>query len=563
MNRFVLAWLFLSLLLWSGCAYKVATSTKHSLSSAYMVASAHPLATEAGLNILADGGTAMDAAVAVAYALSVVYPRAGNIGGGGFMVYRTNDGHSFCLDFREKAPDRAHKDMYLDSTGNVIPGKSLYGAQAVGVPGTVHGLEEAHARFGTMPFESLLQPAISYAKKGFRIGQHEADRLNKYAEDIGRWNEEAIPFIKDEPWRHGDRLKQKQLAGTLETISKSGRSAFYDGILSQSLVTFLGNNDGIISTEDLRNYKSIWREPLIFDYKEYTLHTMPLPSSGGMTLGQILSAIESHELMGFQTPEDVHLILEAERRAYAMRASHLGDPDFVSVPVDMLMDKRFIQDKMGSFQLDEATRSEALNIKAFDVDLEGFETTHFSIVDQYGNAVALTTTLNSNYGSKLYFPEGGFFLNNQMDDFSAKPGIPNQYGLVGNAANAIEPGKRMLSSMTPTIIEKDGALFLLLGSPGGSTIITTVLQVFLNVAEYNLSLEDAIAAPRFHHQWLPDKVFHEEGLSSALMNALQDKGHTLTKKKSIGLVDACLIHPDGTITGGADPRGEDDARGKN
>jgi gamma-glutamyltranspeptidase/glutathione hydrolase len=526
-----------------------------------MVSSAHPLATEAGIKVLAKGGTAMDAAVAVAYSLAVVYPRAGNIGGGGFLVYRTKEGKSYTLDFREKAPQAAYRDMYLDEKGEIIPDKSLFGALSVGVPGTVKGLETAHAKFGVLPFDELLRDPIKYAKRGYRIGTHEAKRLNKYAEQLKQLNSLDIPFVKNDLWRERDLLKQKQLGNTLEKIARLGSDSFYKGSLGRALSEFILDQEGLITADDLEAYSTVWRQPLIFDYKDYTFHSMPLPSSGGMTLAQILFAIESYQLTDFQSVEDVHLITEAERRAYAIRAKHLGDPDYVEVPVEKLLDKNFIAKNMTSFDPELASSSDDLVSGDFDLDIEGFETTHFSIIDAYGNSIALTTTLNSNYGSKLYFPEGGFFLNNEMDDFSAKPGVPNQFGLIGTEANAIEPGKRMLSSMTPTIIEKDGKLYMLLGSPGGSTIITSVLQVFLNVSEYNQSLQEAINAPRFHHQWLPDRVIHESGLSKDLLKALEAKGHKLKQVTTIGLVDACLVKEDGTLVGGADPRGEDDARG--
>ncbi|MDX1685304.1 MAG: gamma-glutamyltransferase family protein, partial [Saprospiraceae bacterium] len=385
-------------------------------------------------------------------------------------------------------------------------------------------------------------------------------KLNKHLDDFKLWNTLNIPFIKDH-WKVGDVLKQRSLASTLEKIANHGKDYFYASDLSDSLVTHIQDLGGIISKTDLESYTSVWREPLSKSYKGFDVHSMPLPSSGGIVLSQILETLDNYDLTSPLHPKDIHLMVEAERRAYADRAAYLGDPAYIKVPIDKLLDPVYIDERMSSFSWQRATDSDSVYTGDFSIEKEGFETTHLSVVDKDGNAVALTTTLNSNYGSKIFFPYGGFFLNNEMDDFSVKPGIPNQFGLIGNEANAIEAGKRMLSSMTPTIVEKDGEFFMALGTPGGSTIITSVLQVFLNVVEYDLSLEESIALPRFHHQWLPDIIFYEPALPDSIRMHLKQMGHLFKEKDYIGFVDAVMRMPDGRLIGGADPRGDDHTSG--
>ena len=542
------------------CSYEVVTPIKTSSGTRGVVSSAHPLATQAGIEILKNGGNAMDAAIATAYALSVVYPRAGNLGGGGFMLFRSSDGEIDALDFRERAPLNAHRDMYLNDEGEVIHGLSLSGPLAIGTPGTVAGLSDAHKKYGTLPLSVIMAPAIQYARRGFRISDREARKLNKHLDDFKMWNTLNIPFIKDH-WKVGDVLKQRSLASTLEKIANHGKDYFYASDLSDSLVTHIQDLGGIISKTDLESYTSVWREPLSKSYKGFDVHSMPLPSSGGIVLSQILETLDNYDLTSPLHPKDIHLMVEAERRAYADRAAYLGDPAYIKVPIDKLLDPVYIDERMSSFSWQRATDSDSVYTGDFSIEKEGFETTHLSVVDKDGNAVALTTTLNSNYGSKIFFPYGGFFLNNEMDDFSVKPGIPNQFGLIGNEANAIEAGKRMLSSMTPTIVEKDGEFFMALGTPGGSTIITSVLQVFLNVVEYDLSLEESIALPRFHHQWLPDIIFYEPALPDSIRMHLKQMGHLFKEKDYIGFVDAVMRMPDGRLIGGADPRGDDHTSG--
>lgn len=525
-----------------------------------MVVAPHPLATEVGVAVLKDGGTAVDAMVAVQLALAVVYPRAGNIGGGGFLVVRQNDGTIASLDFREKAPQNAHKDMYLDSLGNVVPGLSILGHLAVGVPGTVDGIFKEHQRFGKLDFKRLIQPAIDLAEKGFQITQKEATRLNKFQEEFRKMNDASSPFIRDD-WKAGDRLIQKELAHTLRLIRDHGEAGFYEGETAKKIVREVNSGNGIFTLEDLKNYESVWRKPIVTSYKNYKMVSMPPPSSGGVALAQLLGMVEDYDLedMEVHGVNASHLMIEAERRVYADRATFLGDTDFYPVPLDSLLNKQYIVSRMDNYSADTATLSSAIHPGSFNIGMESFETTHISIVDEQGNAAAVTTTLNSNFGCKVIVDGAGFFLNNEMDDFSAKPGVPNQFGLVGNEANAIQPNKRMLSSMTPTIFEKDGQLFMVLGSPGGSTIITSVFQVFMNVAAFGMSIEEAVVAKRFHHQWLPDVVMYEPNVfDDKTMDALKAEGHQFKEVKRMGVVKAILVNEDGTLSGAGDPRNPDD-----
>ncbi len=533
-------------------------------SSNAMAVSAHPLATRVGLSVLKKGGNAIDATIAIQFALAVVYPRAGNIGGGGFMVIRTDEGEYASLDYREKAPKLGSRDMYLNSEKNVIPNLSRIGHLAVGVPGTVDGLLKAHAKYGQLAFADLIQPAIDLAANGYKLSPKEVNRLNKTQEDFRKHNTKMPVFVKEKPWQVGDLLVQQDLAQTLTLIRDQGRAGFYEGSTADKIVAEMEAGKGIISHEDLLAYESKWRTPIIGDYKNYTIISMPPPSSGGIALMQLLKLVEPYPLSkdGFHSVDAIHTMVEAERRVYADRAKHLGDIDFYPVPQDSLLEDAYLLDRMADFSRDTATKSESVAAGAFEVAMESFETTHTSVVDKDGNAVAVTTTLNGNYGSKVVVSDAGFLLNNEMDDFSAKPGVPNMYGLIGNEANAIQPGKRMLSSMTPTIIEKDGQLHLVLGAPGGSTIITAVFQVFLNVAEFNMSLEEAVWASRFHHQWLPDQIMYEkDGLDNVVKKALEDKGHTLNERAYLALIKAIQVLPNGDLQGVGDNRSEDHAEG--
>ena len=526
-----------------------------------IVVSPHPIASDVGISILKQGGNAIDAAVAVQFALAVVYPRAGNLGGGGFMVIRENDGESYSIDYREKAPIAASRDMYLDAEGEVIPGLSRDGHLAVGVPGSVAGLLEAHRRLGKIKdFHTIIQPAIDLAKNGFQLSQAECDRLNNFQEAFRKYNSPPNPFLKD-TFMLGQRFQQKKLAKTLELIKENGRNGFYEGPVAQAIVDEMRENNGLITLEDLKAYIPKWRDPLDTDYKNYRIISMAPPSSGGIALVQMLEMVEPYSLkeLGFHTSDAVHLMAEAERRAFADRAKYLGDEDYYKVPTSYLLSADYLKGRMATFLPNQATQTDSAAGGKIKLVKESFETTHTSIIDAEGNAVSVTTTLNSNYGSKVWVDGAGFFLNNEMDDFSAKPGVPNQFGLVGAEANAIAPGKRMLSSMTPTIIEKDGELFMVLGAPGGSTIITAVFQVFLNVTEFGMSLEEAVNACRFHHQWLPDHILIEQDcLEEATRQQLQAKGHEFKDIKRMAVIKAILRMPDGTLQGAGDPRNPDD-----
>lgn len=537
---------------------------KSATSNKGMVVSAHPLATQVGVDILEAGGNAVDAGIAVQLALAVVYPRAGNIGGGGFMVYRGVDGEIASLDYRERAPAASDRDMYLDSLGNVIPGLSIVGHLAAGVPGTVAGLAESHRKYGKLDWSQLVLPAVNLASNGFKITENEAIRLNRYRESIGKYNDKTCPFVKDttSQWLQGQTVRQPDLAKTLQTIADLGEDGFYSGPVAESIIREIQGGGGIMTLRDLAEYKAVWRDPITTKYKGYRLISMPPPSSGGIALAQLLEIVEDYPIdgWGFQSPQSVHLMAEAERRVYADRARHLGDMDFYDVPLDTLLDANYLDRRMATYIPGSATLSTEIEAGDFKMAIESFETTHLSVVDADGNAVSITTTLNSNYGCKVMVDGAGFFLNNEMDDFSVKPGIPNQFGLIGAEANAIEPGKRMLSSMTPTIVEKSDRLFMTIGTPGGSTIITSVFQVFINVAEFGMTVHEAVQAPRFHHQWLPDEIkVEEEAISDDHRITLESMGHTFRAVKSIGMVEAIMQLPDGTWEGAADRRGDDHA----
>lgn len=536
---------------------------KQQISDSAMVVTAHPLATRVGVQILRQGGNAIDAMVAVQFALAVVYPRAGNIGGGGFMVYRAANGDLATLDFREKAPLKAHRDMYLDAKGNAIAAKSLEGHLAAGVPGSVAGMYAAHQKYGKLPWVSLLQPAIDLAEKGTVLTYAEAAGLNEYRRQFIRLNPTYLPDLaKQAVWKVGDTLFQPQLAWTLQQIRDRGMDGFYQGPVADSIVADMQANGGIISHEDLRRYQAQWREPLVGYYQGHKIISMPPVSSGGVALIQLLQSVEPYPLesLGFHSPMAIHIMVEAERRVYADRAKHLGDPDFYTVPLRGLLDTAYNRQRMASVSLAKASKSQ--DIAAGTPAKEGENTTHFSIVDAQGNAISVTTTINTNYGAKAIARGAGFLWNNEMDDFSAKPGSPNVFGLLGGEANAIVPEKRMLSSMTPTIVEKEGKLLLVLGTPGGSTIITSVFQVIVNVLTFKLPLKEAVHAPRFHHQWKPDQISYERGgFPTATLKALQAKGHLCKPRGSIGQLEAIMVLPNGKLEGVADKRGEDHAEG--
>lgn len=525
------------------------------------VVTAHSLASKVGVAILKKGGNAVDAAIAVQLALAVVYPNAGNLGGGGFMVAHLADGRQIAIDYREKAPAAASRDMYLDADGTARTDKSQDGHLAVGVPGTVAGLFAA-AKYGKLPFAQLIEPAIELAEKGFTIHENEAHSLNALQNDLRTYNTMPTAFSKSGDWQPGDTLIQKDLAATLTRIKDKGADGFYKGETARLIVEEMQRGKGLITLEDLANYTASERTPHQFTYKGYQVVSMPMPSSGGLLLHQMMKMVETRTLAndGFLSPAAVQLMVEAERRAYADRAEYMGDADFYKVPVAQLSSDAYLQQRMQDYQPGVAGNSQLIK-PGKPATPESEETTHLSIIDKEGNAVAVTTTLNGSYGSRTVVGKAGFFLNNEMDDFSIKPGVPNMYGAVGGEANAIQPGKRMLSSMTPTLVLQNGKPFLVVGTPGGTTIPTSVFQTLVNILDFNLGTEDAVYKPKFHHQWLPDTIFVENTFPDTTKEQLEKMGYKLLKRGQIGRTEVIRVLPDGRFEAVADNRGDDAAEG--
>lgn len=537
------------------------SSTKKIIAAQGAVVSAHPLASKVGVAVMRSGGNAVDAAIATQLALAVVYPGAGNIGGGGFMVARLANGETVALDYRETAPMAAHRDMYLDASGSVIPDKSLNGHLSSGVPGTIAGLFQS-MKYAKLSFKQLIQPAIDLAQKGFVITQREASSLNSLQDDLKKYNTVTPAFSKTTPWAAGDTLVQKDLAATLIRIRDGGAAGFYEGETAKLIVEEMKRGNGLITYDDLKSYKAKWRTPQQFTYKEYTIVSMPMPSSGGVLLHQMLKMVEDKPLpsYGFASVQAVQLMTEVERRAYADRAEYMGDADFYPVPVDSMTSTAYLKNRMKDYTTDRAGNSEAVKPGKMS-SKESEETTHLSVIDAEGNAVSVTTTLNNGYGSKTVVGGAGFFLNDEMDDFSAKPGVPNFYGAVGGEANAIKAGKRMLSSMTPTVVLQHGKPFLVVGTPGGTTIPTSVFQTIVNIIDFGLTTEEAVNKPKFHHQWLPDEINIEKGFSEVTRISLEKMGYKIKERSGIGRTEVIKVLADGKFEAVADSRGDDGAEG--
>jgi len=516
------------------------------------VVSPHPLATAVGMEILEIGGNAFDAAIAVHMSLAVVYPRAGNIGGGGFMVYHTGSGESGSLDFREKASHLASRDMYLNDEGNPVKDISRKGGLSVGVPGSVAGMFAIHQKFSTLTWNELIEPAIAQAKNGFVLTEREASTLAWYQPDLAHYNDAGF-YLLNESWKKGDTVFAPNLAATLSLISKNGKDGFYSGEVAHKIVKTMAENNGLIDHQDLESYEAIWRDVIEFNFDEYQVLSMAPPSSGGIALAQLFYGFEQFngDTMALNSANYLHLNTELQRRVYADRAEFLGDADFVEVPIDKLLSEEYLQNRFTNIDMNKATPSAEIKNGSVEM-IESFETTHLNIIDRWGNAVSISTTLNGNFGSKLACADAGFLLNNEMDDFSIKPGVPNQFGLVGNEANSIAANKRMLSSMSPTIVLKEGEAVLLVGTPGGSTIITTVYQTIINSLIYGLPAQEAVNATKFHSQWFPDQLYYEEDkVDSLTLEDLRQKGHKLFPVGKLGKMKLITVK-DGFVEAAGD-----------
>ncbi len=523
------------------------------------VTSAHPLASMVGAAIMQDGGNAYDAAIAVQFSLAVVHPGAGNIGGGGFMLSRNIDGKLIGIDFREAAPSKGHRDMYLDEKGNPSNTLSRDGASASGIPGSVAGMFEV-LKYATLPMSKLIQPAIELAANGYVITEKEARGLNATRAQFLKNSSAPSAFTQKEQWKAGDTLVQTDLANTLTRIQKNGLKGFYEGETADLIVKEMSFSKGIISLEDLKNYRPKYRTPLEFDYRGHHIISFAPPSSGGILIAQMLQMIQPYDIqkMGLNTPSEVSLMVEAQRRAYADRAEHMGDPDFYKVPTKTLISNNYAQERMKDYQVGVAGQSKNIQAgKAYESD----QTTHFSVIDSKGNMVAITTTLNDTYGNKTIVAGAGFLLNNEMDDFSIKPGVPNMYGAIGGEANAIQPGKRMLSSMTPTLVTLNNKPYISIGTPGGTTIPNQVYEGLVNILDHKMSLKSAIDAPRFHHQWMPDNVSFEVDFPEATIEALKAMGYTTAKRGYFGRMDGVIILDNGKRQAAGDKRGDDSVAG--
>lgn len=523
------------------------------------VASAHPLASEVGVAIMHRGGNAFDAMIATQLTLAVVYPDAGNLGGGGFLTARKKDGQVVTIDYREMASAKATRDMYLDKNGNPLMALSQDGHLSSGVPGTVGGLFATY-KYAKLPFKELIQPAIDLAANGYVITAAQAREFNGLKAEFLKFNTRPTAFVKDTPWKEGDTLYQPELAATLTRIRDNGAKGFYEGETAKLIVEEMQRGNGIISYEDLKNYVAKERPALRFNYRGYEIVSFPPPSSGGILLAQMFKMIEKYPMKayGFESLRSTQLMIEAERRAYADRAEHMGDPDFWKVPQKTLVSDAYIAERMKDYDSTHASKS--ADIKA-GIAHESEETTHISIIDADGNMTCVTTTLNNSYGSKTVVGGAGFLLNDEMDDFSVKPGVPNMYGAVGGEANAIAPGKRMLSSMTPTLVLKNNKPFMVVGTPGGTTIPTSVYQSIVDVIDFDMNAADAVNKPKFHHQWLPDEVMLEKGFSPEVKTALEKMGYKIRNRGAIGRTELIKILPDGRREAAADTRGDDSLAG--
>ncbi len=536
-------------------------SVKECVARDAMVVSARKEASEIGLMMMKKGGNAFDAMIATELALAVVYPSAGNLGGGGFMVYRLDDGSVGSLDYREKAPIKATKKMFLNEENEIIPKSSTHGALSIGIPGTIAGIFKVHEKFGSLPIEEIFRPVISLARHGYEINDQQSKRFKKYLPEIRRINSENSIYSKE--YKAGDTIKNIQLANLLSRIVQNGPDEFYKGESSERLTKFLKSKGSIISTNDLEKYNAIWRTPITFQYDDLKIISMPPPSSGGICINQIMKMIEPYDLnkLGHNSSDYIKLLVESFKRSYADRAIFLGDPDFNDIPYRKITNHNYLSKKMKQFSFQKPTPVEEIYLTNAEIK-ESTETTHYSIIDPFGNSVSATTTLNSSFGSKLFCDELGFFLNNQMDDFSIKPGNPNIYGLIGGKINSIQAEKRMLSSMSPTIIEKNNNFYMALGTPGGSTIITSVIQTILNVHEFSMGMQESVNSPRFHHQLFPDVIKIEKNkFNDMLLTNLENDGYDLEIVAPYGRVDGILALECGCFEGGSDNRGNDYAIG--